>query len=134
MSETTVGENIKFLDSDVPDFSADAAAQVVRELYGIEGAFSRLYSERDQNFRVRATDGADYVLKIANSDEDPGVLDMQHQALTHVEARDPDLPTPRVIRTRGGAMSGSIADAGGKAHIVRLLSYLPGINLAEVPL
>ena len=134
MSETTVGENIKFLDSDVPEISADAAAQLVRELYGIEGALSRLYSERDQNFRVRASDGADYVLKIANSDEDPGVLDMQHQALAHVEARDPGLPVPRVIRTRDGAMSGSIDGAGGKAHIVRLLSFMPGIDLAEVPL
>ncbi len=28
MSETTVGENIKFLDSDVPDISAEAAARV----------------------------------------------------------------------------------------------------------
>ncbi len=27
MSEITVGENIKFLDSDVPDFNADAAAR-----------------------------------------------------------------------------------------------------------
>jgi Ser/Thr protein kinase RdoA (MazF antagonist) len=134
MSETTVGENIKFLDSDVPDFSADTAARVVHDMYGIEGTFSRLYSERDQNFRVRAPDGADYVLKFANSDEDPGVLDMQHQALAHVEARDPDLPVPRVIRTRDGAMSGTIDDAGGKAHIVRLLSFMPGINLAEVPL
>lgn len=134
MSKPTVGENIKFLDSDVPDFSTDAAAQVVRELYGIVGTFSRLYSERDQNFRVRATDGADYVLKFANSDEDPGVLDMQHQALAHVEARDPELPVPRVIRTRDGALSASIDDSDGKAHIVRLLSFMPGIDLAEVPL
>jgi len=134
MSETTVGENIKFLDSDVPEFSTDAAARAVRELYGIEGAFSRLYSERDQNFRVRAADGAEYVFKIANIDEDPGVLDLQHQALAHVEAVDPDLPVPRVIRTRAGAMSGSIDDAGGKAHIVRLLSFMPGIDLAEVPM
>jgi len=59
---------------------------------------------------------------------------MQHQALAHVEARDPDLPTPRVIRTRDGAMSGSIDDADGKAHIVRLLSFMPGIDLADVPL
>jgi Ser/Thr protein kinase RdoA (MazF antagonist) len=134
MSETTIRENIKFLDSDVPDFGAEAAARAVRELYGIEGAFSRLYSERDQNFRVRAADGTEYVFKIANSDEDPGVLDMQHQALSHVEARDPNLPVPRVIRTRKGAMSGSIEDAGGKAHIVRLLSFMPGIDLAEVPM
>ncbi len=133
MTENNTGENIKFLDSDVPDFSAEAAARVMRELYGIEGTFSRLYSERDQNFRVRAADGADYVFKIANIDEDPGVLDLQHQALAHVEARDPDLPVPRVIRTRDGAMSGSIDDAGGKAHMVRLLSFMPGIDLAEVP-
>ena len=132
MSEPTAGENIKFLDSDVPDFSADAAAQVVRELYGIEGEFSRLYSERDQNFRVRTADGTEYVLKFANSDEDPGVLDMQHQALAHVEARDPDLPVPRVIHTRDGAMSSTIDDLDGKAHIVRLLSFMPGIDLADV--
>jgi 4-aminobutyrate aminotransferase-like enzyme len=134
MSEPTASDNIKFLDSDVPSFSADAATQVVRELYGIEGGFSRLYGERDQNFRVCATDGTDYVLKFANSDEDPGVLDMQHQALAHIEERDPDLPIPRVIRTLDGAMSGSLDDADGKAHIVRLLSFLPGIDLADVPL
>ena len=28
MSETTVGKSIKFLDSNVPDFSAEAAARV----------------------------------------------------------------------------------------------------------
>ena len=134
MSEPTAGENIKFLDSDVPDFSADAAAQVVRELYGIEGEFSRLYSERDQNFRVRTADGAEYVLKFANSDEDPGVLDMQHQALAHIEARDPDLPVPRVIHTRDGAMSSTIDDLDGKAHIVRLLSFMPGIDLTDITL
>ncbi len=32
MSETTANENIKFLDSDVPDFGAEAAARAVREL------------------------------------------------------------------------------------------------------
>ena len=129
-----MSENIKFLDSDVPDFSEDEAARLLREYYGIEGECARIYSERDQNFRVRATDGADYVLKIANSDEDPGVLDMQHRALAHVEARDPELPVPRVIRTQGGAMSDRVTDADGKAHIIRLLSFIPGITLAGVPL
>ena len=128
-----MSDNIKFLDSDVPDFSDDEAARLLRELYGIEGVCSRLYSERDQNFRVHAADGTGYVLKIANSDEDPGVLDMQHQALAHVEARDPELPVPRVIRTRDGAMSDTVNDVDGKAHIVRLLSFMPGIDLADVP-
>ncbi|MEE2980149.1 MAG: phosphotransferase, partial [Pseudomonadota bacterium] len=134
MSGTGGGENIKFLDSDVPDFSEEDAARVARALYGIEGEFKRIYSERDQNFRIRAADGAAYVLKFANSDEDPGVLDMQHQALAHVEARDPALPVPRVIRTNDGALSSSADDADGKTHIVRLLSYMPGIDLDEVAL
>jgi 4-aminobutyrate aminotransferase-like enzyme/Ser/Thr protein kinase RdoA (MazF antagonist) len=129
-----MSENIKFLDSDVPDFSEDQAARLLRELYGIEGDCARLYSERDQNFRVRAADGDGYVLKIANSDEDPAVLDLQHQALAHVETRDPELPVPRVIRTRDGALSATVDDSGGKGHIVRLLSYMPGIDLASVAL
>ena len=133
MSESGAGENIKFLDSDVPAFSDEAAAELLRAAYGIAGTLKRLYSERDQNFRVRAADGTAYVLKIANRDEDPGVLDLQHQALAHLEARDPSLPTPRVIRTRDGALSGSIADGEGRAHIYRLLSFMPGIDLAEVP-
>ena len=132
MSEQTAGGNIKFLDSDVPDFSAEAAAGVLRDLYGLEGELKRLYSERDQNFRVRQADGTIFVLKFANRDEDPAVLDLQHQALLHIEARDPAIPVPRVIRTRDGALTGSAEDADGTPHIVRLLSYLPGIDVSNV--
>ena len=132
MAEQRAAENIKFLDSDVPEFSAEAAAEVARELYGVEGEFKRLYSERDQNYRIRQADGATCVLKFANSEEDPGVLDLQHQALIHIEGRDPDLPVPRVIRSLAGDLSGTVDGPDGRSHIVRLLSYMPGIDLAEV--
>lgn len=134
MSDSTSGENIKFLDSDVPTFTAEDAARVARELYGIEGEFKRLYSERDQNYRISNLGDPAYVLKFANSDEDPGVLDMQHQALAHVETRNPELPVPRVIRTKDGAMSDIVEDADGKSHIVRVLSYMPGIDIGDVTL
>jgi len=134
MSDSTGGENIKFLDSDVPTFTAEDAVRVARELYGIEGEFKRLYSERDQNYRISDSNGPAYVLKFANSDEDPGVLDMQHQALAHVEDRDPELPVPRVIRTKDGALSDIVDDADGKAHIVRVLSYMPGTDIKNVEL
>ena len=132
MAEQRAAENIKFLDSDVPEFSAEAAAEVARELYGVEGEFKRLYSERDQNYRIRQADGATVVLKFANSDEDPAVLDLQHQALIHIEQRDSELPVPRVIRTTEGALSDTVKGADGRRHIVRLLSYMPGIDLGEV--
>ena len=120
MAEQQAAENIKFLDSDVPEFSAEAAADVARELYGVEGAFKRLYSERDQNFRIRQADGATVVLKFANSEEHPGVLDLQHQALIHIERRDAELPVPRVIRTKTGDLIGTVDGPDGRRHIVRL--------------
>ncbi len=50
-------QNIKFLDSAIPEFSLEAAAGIVREKFGVEGAFKALYSERDQNFRIKRDDG-----------------------------------------------------------------------------
>ncbi|MCH8037897.1 MAG: phosphotransferase, partial [Proteobacteria bacterium] len=129
MSDQPADANIKFLDSDVPDFSDEAAAGVLQDLWGLAGELKRLYSERDQNVRVRQADGTTYVLKFANSEEDPAVLDLQHQALLHIEARDPAFPVPRVIRTRDGGLTGIAEDAAGKPHIVRLLSYLPVIDV-----
>ena len=124
--------NIKFLDSPVPEFSMAAAAGIARDHYGLEGEFKALYSERDQNFRIRRDDGVDFILKIANRDEDPGVLDMQHQALAHIERQDPELPAPRVMRTSDGALSCDVEGPGGACHTVRLLSYLPGIIIDKV--
>ena len=132
MADQNAAENIKFLDSDVPEFSAEAAAGVARNLYGVEGEFKRLYSERDQNFRIRQADGATVVLKFANSEEDPGVLDLQHQALIHIERRDAGLPVPRVIRTKAGELSDIVEGPDGRRHIVRLLGYMPGTDLSAV--
>ena len=132
MTGTDTAKNIKFLDSDVPGFTADAAAATARDLFGIEGALTRLYSERDQNFLIRQADGAAHVFKIAHGEEDPNVLDLQHRALVHIERRDPGLPVPRIVRTRGGEMTGVVEGPGGATHIVRLLSYMPGVVLSRV--
>lgn len=125
-------QNIKFLDSVVPEFPPEAAAEIARVNYGIEGEFKALYSERDQNYRITRDDGVVVLLKIANSHEDTAVLDMQHQALAHIERQDPELPVPRIIRTRDGALSCDVAGPGGATHQVRLLSYLPGVIIEQV--
>ena len=80
-------QNIKFLDSAVPEFTPEAAAVIARDRFGVAGDFKPLYSERDQNFRIKQGNGDIVILKIANSHEDPAVLDMQHQALAHIERR-----------------------------------------------
>lgn len=78
------------------------AQRLAAEHYGLIAAVHRLDSERDQNFRLRALSGREYVLKIANPAEDRAVTNLQTEALLHLAAADPDLPVPRIFR-RGTA-------------------------------
>lgn len=104
----------------------ERAAALVRERYGFAPrALTRLTGERDENFRLTATDGAEYVLKIANPAEHPAATDFQTAALLYLEKTDPALPCPRVRRERRGDPYFRLADAGGE-RTVRMLTYLPG--------
>src|SRR5215469_17529168 len=78
------------------------AVSLVREGYGFEVRAARLTGERDENFRVTAADGSDYVLKVAHPAEKPAVTDLATAALLHLETLDPGLPCPRVVRERSG--------------------------------
>ena len=89
--------------------------------------------ERDQNFRIRGQDGREAVLKIANADEDPAVVDLQAAALLHIEQVDPGMAVPRVLRTKAGESTTWVEDPDGARHLVRALTYLPGIPLGDVP-
>jgi len=103
----------------------ERALALVREHYGFVPRAARLTGERDENFRLTAPDGAEYVLKIANPAEDPAETDFQTAALLYVEQTDPDLPCPRVMRNRTGGTYLRFADEGVERS-VRLLTYLPG--------
>ncbi len=82
----------------------------------------------DQNFHVLDASGAEYVLKIYNSDEDPSFVDAQIAALRHVVDRSSVLATPRIIP----CLDGAPATRAGQ-HEVCLGSYLPGRPLADFP-
>jgi len=118
-----------------PRFDVAGAVRLARDLYGLEAAASPLPSERDQNFllttSVRA--GGDggvnrYVLKIANAAEDRSMLDAQNAAMAHIAGRVSFCP--RVLRTIGGD---AIGVAAGGDHLIRLVTYVDGVPLAEVP-
>lgn len=102
------------------------ALDLVRERYGLEPEASRLTGERDENFRLTAPGGAEYVLKIANPAESPAETDFQTAALLHIEKADPDLPCPRVLRERSGGAYVRFTDEGGTERTARVLTYLPG--------
>ncbi|CAN0593571.1 unnamed protein product, partial [Laminaria digitata] len=81
-----------------PEYSEAEAVSLVASLYGIEGGAKSLPSYSDQNFLINAPD-ARFVLKIANADEPPEVLDFQQKALLHVKSQAPELTLPFTIPT-----------------------------------
>ena len=99
--------------------------RLARDLYGLAASAQPLPSERDQNFRL-ATERGDFVLKIAGPDESADVLDLQNAALFWLAERAPELPLPRLVRSRSGD-----ATCEAEGWRLRLLTYLPGTILAE---
>ncbi len=102
------------------------ARELARELYGIDGEPRALHSERNDNYRVRGQDGRALILKLSGAGEDLGGIDLQIAALDHIARHAPDLPVPRVIRTRDGE---SRVDREGAR--VFAVSVLPGGPLVE---
>ena len=107
------------------------AISLARERYGIEARAARLTGERDENFRLTAADGSDYVLKVAHPAESPAVTDLTTAALLHLESEEPALPCPRVVRTHDGRSSVSFFDGERIERTARLLTYLPGHPLGR---
>ena len=104
----------------------ESVPALVRQHYGLEAQAARLTGERDENFRLSADDGAEYVLKIANPAENPAETDLQTAALLHIEKADPGLPCPRVLRDRSGGTHVRFIDERGAERTARILTFLPG--------
>ena len=110
-----------------PGLSVGEAARLASDYFGIEAAAWQLDSERDQNFRLDASDGGRYVLKIANPAEKTQTIDFQNSALNHIAKTDATLPIPKVIPDLEGRLMFQ-EDIAGEKHIVRVLSWLDGVE------
>ena len=113
------------LATDFTPVAAPEAAALCAALYGIEGDFKRLETEKDDTYLI-TTGAGRFILKIANPDETGAELDLQLAALRHLERKGFSLPAPRVVPTRTGAM---IAPQPGSGRMVRLLSFVEGTPL-----
>ena len=113
-----------------PDFSAEVIAPLIDREYDLSGRWHTLDGERDQNFRLDTTGGS-YVVKIAGPDEEPALTDFQVQALLYLEAGSPEVPVPRLVRTRSGDCLSKVSDAAGTVHAIRVVTFLPGIPYGE---
>jgi hydroxylysine kinase len=102
-------------------------AQVVKEQFGLDGEYSPLISERDQNFHLKTAHGSQYVVKVTSVTEMPIVSEFQIEALLHLE-RGAMIRVPRVVRTTDGQSSGRV-DHGERSFVLRVVSYLEGKQL-----
>ncbi|MBE9552000.1 MAG: aminotransferase class III-fold pyridoxal phosphate-dependent enzyme, partial [Proteobacteria bacterium] len=124
---------MKFLKIIAPRFTLEEVTELAARHFALKGQIDLLYSERDQNFRLREAGGDAWTLKIASVEEDPAIIDCQIECMAHILAVDPTLPVPRVRPSVDGATTVTIAGADGAAHVFYALSYLPGQLLDEAP-
>ncbi|HSC25819.1 MAG TPA: aminotransferase class III-fold pyridoxal phosphate-dependent enzyme [Vicinamibacterales bacterium] len=108
-----------------PRFEPADAVRLARELYDLQSTATSLPSERDQNFRLDTPEGR-FVLKVANASESRAMLEAQNAAMILI-ARECGL-APRPVPAPDG--HGIVEGPGG--HLVRLLTWIPGVPLGEV--
>jgi 4-aminobutyrate aminotransferase-like enzyme/Ser/Thr protein kinase RdoA (MazF antagonist) len=119
------------LESQRPAIDHDVARGLLRREYGLEGTLRPLPSERDQNFLVTTASGRSHVLKISGSDEPRDHVDMQNALLEWLATRGGALPVPSLVRTRSGSALCEVAGPTRTPYAARVLTWLPGITLAE---
>ncbi|OCP15567.1 MULTISPECIES: aminotransferase class III-fold pyridoxal phosphate-dependent enzyme [unclassified Ensifer] len=109
------------------DLNAEQELAAIRalliEAYGIEGDVSPLPGEHDLNYRIRAQDGEQYLLKL-HAPGDADDLDMQVAVLDQLAKTAADLPVSRPVPSRAGAATVKATVRGERT--ARLLTWLPG--------
>ena len=109
-----------------PDFSEEEAINIAKQHYNLVASAENLVSERDQNFLLRTNKQKKYVLKIANSEEDPIVTDFQICALMHINNTNDDRISVPEIKFTNKNKNSVILSKENKTFVTRVVSYLDG--------
>jgi 4-aminobutyrate aminotransferase-like enzyme/Ser/Thr protein kinase RdoA (MazF antagonist) len=106
------------------------AARIALEHFGIHATATRLDGEYDSNFRLDATDGRRFLLRISHSDEQRANILFQNALLAHLSQSPASAFVQSLIpSTRGQAICEIEYEQGRR--FVRLFSWLDGRLLAR---
>jgi len=94
-----------------PRITLNDAELLAADLYGLDVSAAPLPSERDQNFALRNASGEQFVLKIANAEEQFEFLELQNQLIQFLAARDIDLEFPQIVPTKAGQAMATITSS-----------------------
>jgi hydroxylysine kinase len=115
---------------DPPALTDDEVAQVARERYELTGTMTRLRGERSHNTLFTTDDGRQVVLKVASAGERRATIEFHAAALVHVERHAPELPIARMVPSVDGELV-PVLEHDGRAHSMRLVTYLPGVTFED---
>jgi Ser/Thr protein kinase RdoA (MazF antagonist) len=111
--------------------SAAAAVRIARDFFSLAAEAVRLDGEYDDNFRLRAADGREFVLKVMHPAREREFVAMQVAVLQRIAERTPDLSSSRVVSTSTGENFCVARDDAGTARLVWLLEFVPGRPFAH---
>ena len=112
-----------------PRFTPADAESLARDVFGVDAAAEALASYDDQNFRLRG-DGGEWVLKIARANMERPHLDAENAAMEQLAALAWPL-CPRPLAAADGARIVKARASDGRAHLARLLTWVPGIPMGR---
>lgn len=98
-------------------------------LWSIDADPIRMATEKDDTFWLRCADGARYVLKISNPNEDPDEVEFETELLRYVGERAGSVPISRLVPTPDGRILVPLRDGAGQHRLARMMTYLPGTPL-----
>lgn len=107
--------------------------ELLAQAWGLHGVLTPLPSYTDHNRRVRCADG-DFVLKIAHPQWCAEALDFENQALLHLARSGCPARTPRLQPCRQGAAMRALPLGDGRVAHARLIDFIDGQLLADVPM
>lgn len=106
--------------------SPQQAEGILLNLFDIQGSATPLPGEIDLNFKVKAKDGGEYVLKISRPGEDESFLDFQQCILEFADQNGGGIISPKVVKDRYENRISSFTDDFGNLRKVRLLTWVSG--------
>ncbi|WP_043835151.1 phosphotransferase [Muricoccus aerilatus] len=112
-----------------PDIAVPPLRDALFAHWSLAGTLHPLGGERDRNFRLDRDGAEPLLVKLAHPDEPPAITHFQTAALLHLEAADPSLPVPRILRAAGGATALPHPARDGRPCLLRVLTYLPGVPM-----
>ena len=118
-----------------PRFTLSQAKQIVKDLYDIQTTeIKDLGSYIDQNLLVTDNQGQQYLFKLHDQLETKAVLELQNDVMRFLGDKVEGIDFPEVYLSTNGEECPSVADEEGARHYVRLLHFLPGTLLKDVPI